>query len=497
MNSDKLINPQTPAAPTVNQTGAAAGGRQNGMQKLAVAMLLLVASAVIFVLPNLVSEPWIEGADSSQNPVTKQPATLVSPSTAAQKTKYRQDAQTILAEIIQRRDRLNQQGVDHWGGFEYNQAQKAVEQGDQEYSIGNYAESVASYQSALDGLRDLETRGQQLLQQAIANAAEAIENSVLSTAVSTTQLASAIAPDNQTVIQLSRRAKTLPGVIEAMQRGKQLTELERYSDAEQAYIDATTSDPEHKKAAAALASTRQKITEQRFRGFMSDGFTALDKNNFDLATQSFKRAATVYSDHPAVQQALAQVETRRTQFWVNKRIAEAAEFERQEQWQQALSIYQQLLDTDATLTDIRVKQIPVSVRAELDKRIKKVLGDPLALSAISQYRHGQKVLQDAAGIANPGPLLSEQIAQLREALKSSQTPIEVMLTSDSVTDVTLFRVAKLGTFDKTAVSLKPGRYIVAGSRVGYRDVRIEFTVTGEGFDTPIAVSCTEAINETI
>ena len=68
-----------------------------------------------------------------------------------------------------------------------------------------------------------------------------------------------------------------------------------------------------------------------------------------------------------------------------------------------------------------------------------------------------------------------------------------MLTSDSTTDVTLFRVAKLGVFDKTAVSLKPGRYIVAGTRMGFRDVRVEFTVTGQGLDQPISISCNEAI----
>jgi len=68
-----------------------------------------------------------------------------------------------------------------------------------------------------------------------------------------------------------------------------------------------------------------------------------------------------------------------------------------------------------------------------------------------------------------------------------------VLTSDSNTDVTLFKVAKLGAFDKTAVSLKPGRYIVAGTRIGFRDVRIEFTVTESGLETPIAISCSEAI----
>jgi tetratricopeptide (TPR) repeat protein len=339
----------------------------------------------------------------------------------------------------------------------------------------------------------LEARGEQLLEKAIIDTGEAISNSVLSTALSASQLASAIAPDNKTVLHLVQRTATLPTVIDAMQRGNQLLALQRYDQAAIAFREATLADPEHQKAAAALTSTEQQITEQRFLGHMSDGFKALDKDNFELAIAAFNRAATVYADNPAVEQALAQVETRRSQLWVSNSIAQAAEFEQQERWQKALEIYQQLLATDATLTDIKVKLIPVSVRADLDTRITKVLSDPLALSAISHYRHGQKVLQDATGIANPGPLLSQQITQLNHALKASQTPIEVTLVSDSNTDVTLFKVARLGSFDKTAVSLKPGRYIVAGSRMGYRDVRIEFTLTDQGLDEPIAVSCTELI----
>jgi hypothetical protein len=226
---------------------------------------------------------------------------------------------------------------------------------------------------------------------------------------------------------------------------------------------------------------------------MSDGFRALDENSFQRATQAFKQAGTVYQAHSAVAQALAQVETRRSQLWVRSRIAQATELEAQEKWQQAAEVYKELLATDGTLTDIRIKQIPVEVRADLDKRIKKALSDPLALSAISQFRRGQKVLLDATGIRNKGPVLKQQIAELQKVLKASQTPIQVVLTSDSNTDVTLFRVAKLGAFDKTAVSLKPGRYIVAGTRMGFRDVRVEFTVTDQGFDQPISISCNEAI----
>ena len=473
--------------PTANNS------KQKGIQKLALVLLLLLASGVIFVLPNLVSEPWIHGSDQSQRSTVPSP-TVVSPSTAAQKTQYRQDAQTVLAEIIQRRDRLlNERGVEQWGEFEFKQAQKAVERGDQEYGFGDYSDAVSSYRSALVGLTELESKAESLLEQAITDATVAIENSVLSTAVSAMALATAIAPENRTVIELSQRAQSLPTVIEAMELGDQLLALGRLDRAEQAFTEAVTADPEHRKAAAALASSQQQITEQRFRGFMSDGFRALDKNNFKTATQAFEQAGTVYQDNPAVAQALAQVETRRSQLWVSDRILEATELEAEEKWQQAVEVYKQLLATDGTLTDVRVKQIPVTVRADLDQRIKKALGDPLALSAISQFRRGQKVLQDATGIRNPGPVLQQQISMLRKALKASQTPIQVVLISDSNTDVTLFRVAKLGAFDKTAVSLKPGRYIVAGTRMGFRDVRVEFTVTDQGLDQPINVSCNEAV----
>ena len=249
----------------------------------------------------------------------------------------------------------------------------------------------------------------------------------------------------------------------------------------------------HKKAAAALAKTNQKITEQRFRAFMSEGFRALDKDNFEKALTAFNQAATVYANHPAIEQAMAQVETRRSQLWVTRNMLRAEEFVGQEKWSQARSVYQKLLLADATLSDVKVQQIPVAVRADLDKRIKLIIQDPLSLAASNQYRKAQKVFQDASGIAKPGPLLSAQIATLKQLLTTSQTPIEVALASDSNTDVTLCRVARLGSFDKTSVSLKPGRYIVAGTRTGFRDVRIEFTLTDKGFDSPITISCNEAI----
>jgi hypothetical protein len=145
------------------------------------------------------------------------------------------------------------------------------------------------------------------------------------------------------------------------------------------------------------------------------------------------------------------------------------------------------------LTEARVKTIPVAVRAKLDNQIQAVLADPLKLSSSSQYNSAQRLLADASGIANPGPLLTQQIADLNKALQQSTTAVDVVLQSNNQTQVTLFRIAKLGAFEQTSLQLKPGRYIAAGTRMGYRDVRVEFTITGAPIEGPIRVSCDEMI----
>ena len=252
-------------------------------------------------------------------------------------------------------------------------------------------------------------------------------------------------------------------------------------------------DGKHKKAADGLVATQRAITEQSFRRAMTRGFTALEQNRFPQATDAFNQAGNIYPGRQAVIQALSQVETQQSQLLVSQQMQQAGDLERQEQWQQALGIYQSLLQTDPSLTQAKVKTIPVTVRATLHNQLQAALADPLKLSNANAYQKGRRLLKDARGIANPGPVLSQQVADLDRYLSQSTIPVPVVLLSDSLTEVTLFRVAKLGTFEQTSVQLKPGHYIAAGSRNGYRDVRVEFTITGEPMEEPILVSCNEAI----
>ncbi|HIK79601.1 MAG TPA: hypothetical protein EYF94_01530 [Porticoccaceae bacterium] len=172
---------------------------------------------------------------------------------------------------------------------------------------------------------------------------------------------------------------------------------------------------------------------------------------------------------------------------------QASALAQQEQWQEALAIYQRLLLTDNSLTEAKVRKISVSVRASLDGQIAALLEDPLSLAASRVFYKGKKVLADAKGFANPGPRLRRQIDQLDKVLRTSQIPVTVIIQSDNLTEISVYKVANLGTLQQASISLKPGLYIAAGRRTGYRDSRVEFEVSEQSPPGPIVVICSEKI----
>ena len=62
-----------------------------------------------------------------------------------------------------------------------------------------------------------------------------------------------------------------------------------------------------------------------------------------------------------------------------------------------------------------------------------------------------------------------------------------------MTQITLYKISKLGHFVTKDIELKPGKYTALGTRDGYRDVRQEFTVTAGNTKPIIVIQCKEKI----
>jgi tetratricopeptide (TPR) repeat protein len=467
--------------------------RQEKIRKVSLIVLGLIVAGTVFLLPRFVTDPWVAGDPDQLPAVPESSPSDVTPSTAAELTRYRQDSQSVLAEIVVRRDTLRDQNVDRWAPLEFQQALDRVDEGDRHYSYGEYADSLAQFRQARTQLDEISDLGQQKLRSAKTEAEAAIEELNVIIATAATELAVLIASEDPEVQELASRAGKLEELANHVLAGDEAMARDRFQAAQTEYRQATELDPLHKRAARSLAQAGSAVGDSTFRGHMSRGFAALENRDYEGARDAFLKARKIRPGDPAVDRALAQVNNRKNASFVSRELGRAAELESTEQWSEAREIYETLLETDPSLTEARARLIPVQVRDGLDQRLDGYLEEPLALSNKETFFAAKAALEDARGITMPGPKLSGQIERLDAMLGVANSAVDVVIRSDNQTHVVLFRVAELGQFEQVSLRLRPGKYVAAGTRAGFRDVRVEFTVIGGSQAEPVDVRCEEPV----
>ena len=164
-----------------------------------------------------------------------------------------------------------------------------------------------------------------------------------------------------------------------------------------------------------------------------------------------------------------------------------------EEWESAIGTFQAILEIDDSLefaqTGLQQAQQMTALHEQLDTYIAK----PDSLSSSSTMQRATMMVVDITRMPNVGPRLSGQRDELSRLLKRAATPLQVQLVSDNATDVSIYKVGKLGSFATHELSLRPGKYVAVGSRAGFRDVRLEFQIGPELEAKPIVIRCEEAI----
>ena len=129
----------------------------------------------------------------------------------------------------------------------------------------------------------------------------------------------------------------------------------------------------------------------------------------------------------------------------------------------------------------------------LHEKLEGYIAEPDNLSRPSTMQSATNLLLEITRMDNIGPRLADRRDELSRLLKRAATPLTVTFVSDNQTDVSIYKVGKLGSFDEHQLRLRPGTYVVVGVRPGFRDVRLEFRVAPELNMEPIVVRCEEPI----
>ena len=532
-------NPQPPDPPRVGRW-------------MWVGALVLLSLAVIFVLPEVVSryelpferrpEPAATDTQPRVNP--SQPA--VSPFAEAQLARERKAAQDVLAELLEAQAELEAFEVERWAATAealnneeaesdsagsdvadaadaaevapadvadvadatdatpvtadaYTAALEQAAAGDDHYRAQAYPQAAAAYSDSHQAMRQLLAIVPEVWSRLMSEGSLALEEGDSTTAIDRFETARLLNPDEASAGEGLARAQVLDEVLALLVQAEDQTLDDDLNEAKETLNAAAALDPAHPTVQARLKEVDRLLDDAEFARIMSGGYTLLEQGEFDAATETFRRAAAVgKSDEQAaqVEAAVLQSENARDSARINGLRARIQAAENAERWQDAVVAYNQVLSIDPNLSFAVTGLEKATWRARLDGALEANIANPARLADDEVYLQAFDDYSEAQGLPARGPRLQAQLERLYTLLNHSQQPLNVTLVSDGLTSVEVRPVdegGRLGTFGRTDLLLKPGDYVAIGSRRGYRDVRVEFTVGFGRTPEQVTVECTERV----
>jgi tetratricopeptide (TPR) repeat protein len=342
-------------------------------------------------------------------------------------------------------------------------------------------------------LETLEKRRRELLQGALERGAVALGEGRRAAAETEFAAALALDPGNPAAETGLGRAENIERVYEIYSEGLRLEEDGELQAARDRFREAAALDPLFEGPEEAIARVETAIVNRRYTSAMSEGYSALSEGRFDTAIAAFERAAGIRPGAPEPAEGVARArEDKRVAALADARLR-AETLEAGENWREAASVYRSILGDDASVAFAQSGSRRASARADLDARLQGFLENPQRMFSEQVQAAARGALAEASAVQKPGPRLRRQVAETEKLLADAIRPVRVTLESDNLTEIVLYKVGRLGTFDRFQLELRPGTYTVVGTRKGFRDVRQQFTVRPGESAGPFTVRCEEPI----
>ncbi len=463
--------------------------------RIIAALLTLVFAlyCVVFWLPASVQPP--ARVTDTKAIMAAQPLAAIdeSPWRESQLAKYRKSAQEILSEVLLKQENLENKRVLLWAKDSFEKALDTAESGDLSYRNQEFAQAMAEYSQALEQLTALEQSIEQRFQQVLAEGLAALAASNAPLATERLTLAMYLRPENSQASSAFDRAIVLERVIELVKAGVVEVDEQKYQAAKATFNRALELDNESQLVIEQLAQVNALITEQNFSKAMSLGYSALNQRNYQTAEQYFQQAKQIKPAAKTPQQAILQSQNQALEAKVAALLDKATEATNRESWSQAEQYYQQILTLDKSLIAAQIGGITAKARAALDAQLSQLINRPDRLASQQVLEQALAVQVEAEKIPQPGRVLQQQIATLKQLIVQMSIPVVVTIESDNKTQVSLYRNGVLGRFTAKQLSLMPGEYTLVGTRDGFRDVRQEFVLSPDNNTAKIVIECKEKV----
>lgn len=472
-------------------------------------VLLILAVYVIFLLPRVVDKNK-SGSNDAQLVVEVEQAQVDKPESIVaqsqtdesksievesdetqQQTKLQ--AEELLTKIIGLESELEKHAVKKWAAEEFAEAIERGRVGDEYFRQQQYRQAAESFQAAIDKFESLQQHIQPTFDRAITRGEQALTLGDQPAALQQFELAKAIFPKDTSAINGLQRATTLEQLFSLLQRGSSFEFHNQLQQAKSVYQEAVTLDSLSAEAKTALARVDKKLKGEAFDQTIAIAYQALQNGQYADARSGFNDAKKLKPNSNEPNVGLKKVAAAIRKEKIANLLFEAEHFVQLEQWSQSAISYEKVLKINKNHQQAKSGLQDSRTKVEILDQLKEALAKADQLYKPAALDSAEQVLESVSKLEFPGSTIEQQYKQLHQLVRTASTPIPVLLVSDNNTDITVFKVKRLGKINRAELQLRPGPYTIVGSRNGFRDVRKTIRVTPDSENSTISIICEEPI----
>ena len=403
------------------------------------------------------------------------------------------ETETTLGELLSALEVLEGRGVERWAIQEYRAARELYAQGDRAYLEKDFIYAEELYLGAMTVLEPLYERIEPTFQKAYEGAVVAFEAGDRLEALRLYELAVAVTPSHPGALAGYERARNLEAVLRLVEQGLEYEEDLELTAAQRSFEQAVELDNLWQPAHEGILRVEKTRTKIEFDTRMTEGFDAIAAGDFLGARAAFRVAKQLMPKSGEPADGMLQVDQGLRLQDITTLEREAHSLEQDEHWDAVVQTYEEILKVDNSLSFAKDGLDQGRQMSALHVRLDKLIAEPDQLSIPSVMQSATMLVVDITTRPNIGSRLAGQRDELSRLLKRAATPLSIPLVSDNVTEVFVYKIGRLGNFMRKEIRLRPGTYVVVGSRPGYRDVRVEFRVAPEIDMEPVIIQCEEPI----
>ena len=409
-----------------------------------------------------------------------------------EREKAREEATSELGSFVQLQALLEEEmNIDAWGAREYEQIKDLATVADQYFVENEYPRAMEAYRTATLELQELINEGSAQYDKSIAAGQIALDERDEVAATIAFQQALTIIPDDPIASNGRARAALLPRVSALLREFDRSLLRNDLIQARSTLDELQNLDPNTNGLSDAIVKLDDLETDDRYNGFVSEAFAALRNKQFDSATLSFNQALQLKPHDPVASDGLNQTKQNRLLTRLDELRSAAEHATNEGRWTDAIAAYDQALLLDRSVRYARDGREELRTLIAIIESMDKYLNDPNVLSSEDDFAQATKFLSAAIEQIHRGPAFDAKRRAFQALVERAGKPLPLVLLSDNVTEVSIYRIGKLGTFDYHELFLRPGRYTLLGSSDGCRDVRM--TIVVEASMGPVSISCQERI----